>query len=55
MSLPPSVEVVGLLRDGQVMLPRRSLRLLRGDEVMLLARPDAYAALDALLDLPELR
>lgn len=55
LSLPPSVEVVGLLRDGQVMLPRRSLRLLRGDEVMLLARPDAYAALDALLDLPELR
>ncbi|RTR30975.1 Cl- channel voltage-gated family protein [Deinococcus radiophilus] len=55
LALPPSVEVVGLVRDGEVLLPRRSVRLLRGDEVMLLARPDAYAALDALLELPELR
>lgn len=55
LALPPSVEVVGLVRDGEVLLPRRSQRLMRGDEVLLLGRPDAYAALDTLLDLPELR
>nr|WP_308430678.1 chloride channel protein [Deinococcus piscis] len=55
LALPPSVEVVGLVRDGEILLPRRSQRLLRGDEVMLLARPDAYTALDALLELPELK
>ncbi|MDO4264708.1 MAG: chloride channel protein [Deinococcus sp.] len=55
LALPPSVEVVGLIRDGEILLPRRSVRLLRGDDVMLLARPDAYAALDALLELPELK
>lgn len=55
LALPPSVEVLGVVRDGAIVLPRRSLRLLRGDEVLLLARPDAYAALDALLELPELQ
>ncbi|WP_261664182.1 chloride channel protein [Deinococcus sp. Marseille-Q6407] len=55
LALPPSVEVAGVVRDGEIILPRRSLRLLREDEVMLLARPDAYAALEALLELPELK
>lgn len=56
LALPPSMEVLGVIRSGEeIVLPRRSLRLMRDDEVLLLSRPDAYAALDALLELPELR
>ncbi|MFC6591253.1 TrkA C-terminal domain-containing protein [Deinococcus lacus] len=47
--------MVGVMRDGQIRLPRPGLRLTRDDELMLLARPDAYRALEALLSLPELR
>lgn len=52
LSLPPGVEVVGIVRDGTVRLPRPELRLTADDELVFLARPDAYAALEGLLRLP---
>ncbi|MDV6375807.1 chloride channel protein [Deinococcus arenicola] len=52
LSLPPGVEVVGIVRDGTVRLPRPEARLTADDELVFLARPDAYAALEGLLRLP---
>ncbi|QFP76577.1 chloride channel protein [Deinococcus sp. AJ005] len=52
LSLPPGVEVVGLVRDGTVRLPHPEMRLTTDDELVFLARPDAYAALEGLLRLP---
>ncbi|PNY80368.1 chloride channel protein [Deinococcus koreensis] len=52
LSLPPGVEVVGIVRDGTVRLPRPELRLTSEDELVFLARPDAYAALEGILRLP---
>ncbi|WP_415831236.1 TrkA C-terminal domain-containing protein, partial [Deinococcus frigens] len=52
LSLPPGVEVVGLVRDGTVRLPHPEMRLTSDDELVFLARPDAYAALEGLLRLP---
>lgn len=52
LSLPPGVEVVGIVRDGTVRVPRPEMRLTPDDELVFLARPDAYAALDGLLRLP---
>ncbi len=52
LSLPPGVEVVGIVRDGTVRLPRPELLLTPDDELVFLARPDAYAALEGLLRLP---
>lgn len=52
LSLPPGVEVVGIVRDGMVRLPRAEMRLTAEDELVFLARPDAYAALEGVLRLP---
>ncbi|GBF04337.1 chloride channel protein, eriC [Deinococcus aerius] len=52
LSLPPGVEVVGVIRDGTVRVPRPELRLTAEDELVFLARPDAYAALEGVLRLP---
>ncbi|WP_221088584.1 chloride channel protein [Deinococcus aquaedulcis] len=52
VSLPPGVEIVGVVRDGTVRLPRPQLRLTPSDELVFLARPDAYAALEGILRLP---
>ncbi|MBB5297407.1 Cl- channel voltage-gated family protein [Deinococcus metallilatus] len=52
LALPPGVEVVGIVRDGAVRLPRPELRLTADDELVFLARPDAYAALEGVLRLP---
>lgn len=52
LSLPPGVEVVGIVRDGTVRLPRPELLLTTDDELVFLARPDAYAALEGVLRLP---
>ncbi|MCD0169404.1 TrkA C-terminal domain-containing protein, partial [Deinococcus sp. 23YEL01] len=52
LSLPPGVEVVGVVRDGAVRLPRPELRLTSQDELVFLARPDAYNALEGILRLP---
>ncbi|MEW6422485.1 MAG: chloride channel protein [Deinococcota bacterium] len=52
LALPPGVEVVGIVRDGTVRLPRPELRLTADDELVFLARPDAYAALEGVLQLP---
>ena len=52
LSLPPGVEVVGIVRDGTVRLPHPEVRLTSDDELVFLARPDAYAALEGLLRLP---
>ncbi|MFC6659871.1 TrkA C-terminal domain-containing protein [Deinococcus multiflagellatus] len=48
----PGVEIVGVVRDGTVRLPRPQLRLTPNDELVFLARPDAYAALEGILRLP---
>lgn len=51
--LPDEIEIVGLIRDGEVRIPRNSdVRLLEGDELFLLAFPEAYKALDVLWNLP---
>ncbi len=52
LALPPGVEVVGIVRDGAVRIPRPELRLTADDELVFLARPDAYAALEGVLRLP---
>jgi H+/Cl- antiporter ClcA len=52
LALPPGVEVVGVVRDGTVRAPRPHLRLTAEDELVFLARPDAYAALEGVLRLP---
>lgn len=52
LALPPGVEVVGVVRGGEVRLPRPELRLTDEDELVFLARPDAYAALEGVLRLP---
>ncbi|EYB66665.1 hypothetical protein DEIPH_ctg079orf0052 [Deinococcus phoenicis] len=52
LALPPGVEVVGIVRDGTVRIPRPELRLTADDELVFLARPDAYAALEGVLRLP---
>jgi H+/Cl- antiporter ClcA len=52
LSLPPGVEVIGIVRDGTVRLPRPELRLTDEDELVFLARPDAYVALEGILRLP---
>lgn len=52
LSLPPGVEVVGVVREGTVRLPRPELRLTAEDELVFLARPEAYAALEGVLRLP---
>ncbi|MFC4427403.1 chloride channel protein [Deinococcus navajonensis] len=52
LSLPPGVEVVGVVRDGSVRLPRPELRLTAQDELIFLAHPEAYAALEGVLRLP---
>jgi H+/Cl- antiporter ClcA len=52
LALPPGVEVVGIVRDGSVRLPHAELRLTPEDELVFLARPDAYAALEGVLRLP---
>lgn len=52
LSLPPGVEVVGIVRDGSVRLPRPELRLTAQDELVFLARPEAYNALEGILRLP---
>ncbi len=52
LALPPGVEVVGVLRDGVVRIPRPELRLTAEDELVFLARPEAYAALEGVLRLP---
>lgn len=52
VTLPPGVEVVGVVRDGSVRLPRPELRLTETDELVFLARPDAYTALEGVLRLP---
>ncbi|GAA5511860.1 hypothetical protein Dcar01_00573 [Deinococcus carri] len=52
LALPPGVEVVGIVRDGTVRLPRPELRLTADDELVFLARPEAYAALEGVLRLP---
>ncbi|MBB5233059.1 chloride channel protein [Deinococcus budaensis] len=52
LSLPPGVEVVGVVRGGAVQAPRPQLRLTADDELVFLARPDAYAALEGVLRLP---
>ena len=52
VTLPPGVEVVGIVRDGSVRLPRPDLRLTATDELVFLARPDAYTALEGVLRLP---
>lgn len=52
LALPPGVEVVGIVRDGSVRLPHAELRLTPDDELVFLARPDAYAALEGVLRLP---
>lgn len=52
LSLPPGVEVVGIVRDGTVRVPRPELRLTAEDELVFLAYPQAYAALEGVLRLP---
>ncbi|WP_034384495.1 chloride channel protein [Deinococcus sp. YIM 77859] len=52
LALPPGVEVVGLVRDGTVRVPRPETRLTAEDELVFLARPEAYAALEGVLRLP---
>lgn len=52
LSLPPGVEVVGVVRGGAVQVPRPQMRLTADDELVFLARPDAYAALEGVLRLP---
>ncbi|BDP41401.1 hypothetical protein DAETH_13700 [Deinococcus aetherius] len=52
LALPPGVEVVGVVREGTVRLPRPELRLTTEDELVFLARPEAYAALEGVLRLP---
>ena len=52
LALPPGVEVVGVVRDGVVRVPRPELRLTAEDELVFLARPEAYAALEGVLRLP---
>ncbi|SMB93045.1 chloride channel protein [Deinococcus hopiensis] len=52
LTLPPGVEVVGVVRDGTVRLPRPDMRLTAEDELVFLARPDAYQALEGVLRLP---
>lgn len=50
--LPPGIEVVGVMRSGELRLSRPELRLTPDDELIFLARADAYAALEAVLRLP---
>ncbi|ACO45637.1 chloride channel protein [Deinococcus deserti] len=52
LSLPPGVEVVGVVRDGTVRLPRPEMRLTAQDELVFLAQPEAYEALEGVLRLP---
>ena len=52
LALPPEVEVVGIMRGGTVQLPRPELRLADDDELIFLAQPGAYAALENMLRLP---
>ncbi|GGK88007.1 chloride channel protein [Deinococcus radiotolerans] len=52
VTLPPGVEVVGVVRDGSVRLPRPEFRLTSSDELVFLARPEAYQALEGVLRLP---
>ena len=52
LSLPPGVEVIGVLRGGEVRVPRPELLLTADDELIFLAPPDAYAALEGVLRLP---
>lgn len=52
LSLPPGVEIVGIVRDGTVRVPRPETRLTADDELVFLAYPQAYAALEGLLRLP---
>lgn len=52
VSLPPGVEIVGIVRDGTVRVPRPETRLTTDDELVFLAYPQAYAALEGLLRLP---
>lgn len=51
LTLPPAVEVVGVLRGGTVQLPHPDLRLTAEDELIFLASTEAYAALRTLLRL----
>ncbi|MFD1729993.1 hypothetical protein ACFSC4_00975 [Deinococcus malanensis] len=43
---------MGVVRDGTVRLPRPELRLTAQDELVFLARPEAYEALEGVLRLP---
>ncbi|UBV43828.1 chloride channel protein [Deinococcus taeanensis] len=52
VTLPPGVDIVGVVRDGAVRLPRPEYRLTASDELVFLARPDAYTALEGVLRLP---
>ena len=52
LALPPGVEVVGIVRDGTVRVPRPEMRLTADDELVFLARPEAYLALEGVLRLP---
>jgi len=52
LALPPGVEVIGVVRGGTVRVPRPEMRLTADDELVFLARPDAYQALEGVLRLP---
>ena len=47
VALPPGVEIMGIVRDGEVKVPRPEMYLTPEDDLIFLARPDAYAALEA--------
>lgn len=52
VALPPGVEIMGIVRDGEVKVPRPEMYLTPEDDLIFLARPDAYAALEGVLRLP---
>lgn len=51
VALPPGVEVVGVIRDGTVRVPRPDLRLTPDDELIFLADAEAFTALEGVLRL----
>lgn len=48
LALPAEIEVVGLVRAGEVRVPRPEVRLVQDDELILLCVPAAYEALETL-------
>jgi trk system potassium uptake protein TrkA len=52
LALPPEAVIAAILRRGEMVIPRGSVRLQAGDEVLAIASPDAAEELARLLSAP---